>query len=165
MELIKIKLQTDKGKLNTIRKVAEDIYKTKGLKGFYKGYAVTMNRDLYSYGAYFYVYFGLKGYWERKETLNSMKMFIAGGLSGVVSWMLCFPFDPMKTLIQTTNGEKTMTQKEAYFFIKRNYGINGFFRGVSPVLLKAFLQHGVVFKTTEKCRDFFNYRINKKTLL
>jgi hypothetical protein len=156
LELIKMRMQSDlNNKYNSISILASDIYKTKGLKGFYKGYAVTLNRDFYSYGSYFYAYFALKEYWERQGTLNSFKMFFAGGVAGVVSWVFCYPFDPMKTLIQTSEGNKTITQREAYLYIKHNHGIAGFFRGMSPVLLKAFIQHGVVFKTTEVIRNFF----------
>ena len=154
MELVKMKMQIDTRNLNSIKTVSNDIYNKFGLRGFYKGYAVTLNRDFFSYGAYFYVYFKLKEHWEEKNSLTSFKLFFAGGMAGVISWIICYPFDPMKTLIQTSFESRTITQKEAYLFIKNNYGMNGFFRGMSPVLLKAFIQHGVIFKTTEHCRNY-----------
>ncbi len=154
LELLKLKIQADRTKFNSIFDLSKKIYKTEGVKGLYRGYAVTVNRDFYSYGAYFYIYFGLKEYWERQNSLTSLKLFCAGGLAGVISWIICYPFDPMKTIIQTET--RKITQREAFEIIKNQQGWSGFFRGMSPVLLKAFVQHGIVFKTTEYLRKVLN---------
>ncbi len=152
LENVKMKIQADEKNYNSLTKMCRYILNKDGIKGFYKGYLVTLNRDFYSYGAYFYIYFKLKEYWEQHNSLSHFKSFLAGGLAGVISWIICYPFDPIKTLIQTSNSK--ITQKEAYLFIRSNYGLLGFFSGMSPVLLKAFIQHGVVFTSTEIIREY-----------
>ncbi len=156
LELLKIRIQADKTKFNSFFQMTKQIYQCEGVKGLYKGYVVTVNRDFYSYGAYFYIYYGLKEHWENKNSLTNFKMFIAGGLAGVISWIICYPFDPMKTIIQSKTIK--VSQKEAYEIIKYREGWMGFFRGMSPVLAKAFVQHGIVFFTT----DFLRQTINNK---
>ena len=155
-EHLKIKIQADKTKFNSFRAMARQIYQSDGIKGLYKGYAVTMNRDFYSFGAYFYIYYGLKEHWEDKNSLTNFKMFVAGGLAGVISWIICYPFDPMKTIIQRET--RKLSQREAYEIIKLREGWMGFFRGMSPVLTKAFVQHGTVFFTTDILRKMLNER-------
>jgi solute carrier family 25 carnitine/acylcarnitine transporter 20/29 len=154
-ELIKMKMQSDIEKFSSITKVAKEIYSKKGIRGLYKGYCVTLSRDFISYGSYFWVYFMLKDYFDETSSVTSFKLFCTGGLAGVISWIIGYPFDPIKTIIQTDKSDKTITQLDAYKLIKSKYGYSGFFRGLSPVLLRAFLVHGVIFKTNEVCRYTF----------
>lgn len=156
-DLIKIQMQNDRSKFNSLFKVGGDIYKDKGIKGLYKGFFATLNRDFYSYGAYFYVYFALTEHWERNNNLTEFKKFFAGGLGGIISWLICYPFDPIKTLIQTTYGEKTMTQMEAIRYIREKHGLIGFMRGINSVLVMSFFRHGVIFYTNDLCLKYFSY--------
>lgn len=84
-------------------------------------------------------------------------MFTSGGMAGVISWIVLFPYDPVKTLIQTTfkpedPNYKTMKQSEAFRTIYYREGFSGFFRGLGTILIRAFLVHGVVFYTNETIR-------------
>jgi solute carrier family 25 carnitine/acylcarnitine transporter 20/29 len=140
--------------------VGKEIYAHKGVRGFFKGFCCTLNRDIFSFGFYFYIYFQLKEYWESQGTLNTFKTFCAGGLAGCVSWVIGYPFDPMKTMIQTSSDNVKITQKEAFLYIKNTHGLNGFFRGISPTLLKSFIACGVTFKTNEVVRDYLHEKFS-----
>jgi len=37
----------------------------------------------------------------KKQVLFKM---VSGGTAGVISWLVCFPFDIIKTVIQTSEG-------------------------------------------------------------
>ena len=154
-ELVKIKMQADNEKFNSMLKMGFDIYKKSGVYGLYRGFCVSINRDFISYGSYFWTYYMLRDYWEENNNFNHFKQFCAGGIAGVVSWIIGYPFDPMKTIIQADTNKKHMTQLEVVKIIYRQSGIIGFFRGLNPVLLRAFISHGVVFKTNEICNFYF----------
>ena len=133
-----------------------DIYKSKGLTGFYKGFWVTFNRDFYSCGLYFYIYFKIKDYYEEQNSLTSLKLLMAGGLSGVLTWLFTYPFDTLKTLIQTHPGENTLKQIEAYKLLESNNEnvISSLFKGVTPTLIRAFLVNAVIFYVNEVGQNY-----------
>ncbi len=162
-ELVKVRMQADKEKFNSLFKMGLEIYHHRGFYGLYRGFCVSINRDFISYGSYFWAYYMLKDYWEDNNSLTHFKLFCAGGIAGVISWIIGYPFDPMKTIIQANLEEKKMTQLEAVKIIYSQSGLNGFFRGLTPVLVRAFLVHGVTFKTNEICNLYFREWYRKCT--
>jgi solute carrier family 25 carnitine/acylcarnitine transporter 20/29 len=149
-------MQIDKTSFVSLKEVAKDIYQRQGLRGFFRGFWVTLNRDCYSFGSYFYVYFQINDYLKTINKFNHFTQFISGGLAGIISWIICYPFDPMKTLIQSNKTEKNISQYEAFKFILNKHGWPGFFTGINSVLLMAFIRHGVIFKTNEMCLSIFH---------
>ena len=63
--------------------------------------------------------------------------FIAGGLSGVSAWIVIYPFDRVKTLIQSGNSVKHLNWLNIY-------------KGCGLSLLRAMIMHGCVFYFVEK---------------
>jgi len=148
-------MQVDKEKFNSMFKMGLEVYHKFGVYGLYRGFWVSMNRDFLSYGSYFWTYYMLRDYWEERNSLNHFKLFCAGGIAGMISWISGYPFDPMKTIIQADTNEKHMTQLEVFKIIYGKSGLSGFFRGLNPVLVRAFITNGVVFKTNEICTFYF----------
>ncbi len=157
-ELVKIRMQADNEKFNSMFKMGVEIYNKTGVYGLYRGFCVSMNRDVLSYGTYFFTYYNLKDYWEERNSLNNFKLVCAGGIAGMLSWMTGYPFDPMKSIIQADKNKKHMTQLEVIKIIYRESGLSGFFRGINPVLVRAFITNGVIFKTNEICNFYFTER-------
>lgn len=63
---------------------------------------------------------------------------------------MIYPLDTMKTIIQVRNlSERTITQLEAFRMISQQGGINGFFKGLAPCALRAFIVNAVVFYSNE----------------
>ena len=60
----------------------QDIMKKKGILGLYKGYYVTLNRDLFTFGIYFWFFFASKDYMEEKGKLTHFNLIVTGGIAG-----------------------------------------------------------------------------------
>lgn len=148
-------------KLSTI---GREIYASQGLLGLYRGFWVTFNRDCFSYGLYFWVFYKLKDFFKARGTLNDFKLMFAGGLAGVATWGATYPFDTLKTLIQTrlsnqaNNSEKTLTQFEAYKFLRAETASNVtcLFNGVTVSLVRAFIWSAVIFYTNELSHKYLD---------
>lgn len=152
-ELVKCRQQLFREQFLSSKQVIKEIIKTDGIIGFYRGFAVSFNRDVFSFGLYFYVYYKLKDYWEQKGNLNNLRLLLAGGLTGVLSWFITYPFDTLKTVIQTDYNNKTLSQLEAYKKLVRenNSRIIILFKGLTPTLIRAFITNAVIFYTNEIC--------------
>jgi solute carrier family 25 carnitine/acylcarnitine transporter 20/29 len=158
LEYIKIQLQIDKSPNGSAYEIVRKVINSKGVTGMYKGFWAHFNRDVISYGVYFYCYFKFIDLFVKDD--SRVLAFCAGGIAGIVSWLNCYPFDPIKTLIQTTNNDKTLTQYQAYKIIVNERGVKGLFRGINPVLFRAFFVHSIVFYTNGLFRKYFaKYKI------
>lgn len=60
----------------------KDIIRTKGFFGLYKGYLVTLNRDLAAFGVYFWLFFSGKDYLEETKRLTHLNIICLGGIAG-----------------------------------------------------------------------------------
>jgi hypothetical protein len=140
LELIKCNQQINyKGKTkkeNRFFKKAQHIWRVHRYHGMYKGLCVTFNRDVFSYGLYFLIYYGLKDYYKKKGIqFNSGKEAMAGALAGFACWAVTYPIDTMKTIIQTGHvKDKPKTQKEVFLELTREGGFRALFRGALPSL-------------------------------
>ena len=68
--------------------------------------------------------------------VNTRKFFI-GGLTAMVTWSLAFPFDSIKTRLQTSNTDNI----PSYVFVRSIIEKEGFlilYRGLSLTLMRAF---------------------------
>jgi solute carrier family 25 (mitochondrial carnitine/acylcarnitine transporter), member 20/29 len=154
-ELVKCRQQLFREKFLSSKQVIQDIIKSDGLRGLYRGFAVSFNRDVFSFGSYFYVYYKLKDDWQEKGSLNNFKLMFAGGLTGVLTWFITYPFDTLKTVIQTDYDKKTLSQLEAYKKLVRENNSRFFilFKGLTPTLVRAFFSNAVIFYTNEMCHS------------
>ena len=111
IELVKCKLQIQVENKNSayFKGVNDLIYKTiklNGIKGLFKGSVVTFLRETVGYAGQFGCYHYIKLLLCKSrnihfDNLSEIDYIIAGGLSGAFAWLVSFPFDVLKTLIQT----------------------------------------------------------------
>jgi solute carrier family 25 carnitine/acylcarnitine transporter 20/29 len=142
-ELVKCRQQVNIECFQSTLKVVNEIYKSDGPLGLYRGFCVSFIRDVPTYGLYFWVFYTLKDKWGD----TSFKLMMAGGISGVLTWLASYPFDTIKTIIQ---GEKEkITQKLAFRRVINQNGISGLFVGLKPALVRAFFANGIVFYSNE----------------
>lgn len=111
-----------------------------------KGLKVTMLRDSIGYGIYFSMYNSLIN--DEKEPLW---IFISGGLSGMVSWLIIYPIDLVKTRIQS-GIDNSSIYNQLTDIIKKGKIYNG----LKYALLRAFVLHGSVFGTFEIIKKYRN---------
>lgn len=82
------------------------------MRGFYRGYWATFWRDVPAYGAFFFSYEYIKRLMikpdESPKTAYPKKL-IATGIAGVFNWVPTYPFDVIKSIIQTCDGVRPKT--------------------------------------------------------
>ncbi|KAK9409441.1 mitochondrial basic amino acids transporter [Crotalus adamanteus] len=94
----KLKSKNYKNSLDCLVK----IYRKEGLKGINKGMVSTFLRETPSFGFYFLTYDCLTRYLgcEAEDSYIVPKLLLAGGMSGIVSWLSTYPVDVIKSRLQ-----------------------------------------------------------------
>ncbi|KIP01222.1 hypothetical protein PHLGIDRAFT_131326 [Phlebiopsis gigantea 11061_1 CR5-6] len=154
----------------TVKEVALDIYRRQGLRGIFRGLGPTALRET-GFGAYFGVYEGTlmllqaRHRGEARADKHSSEavvskqrhsypaLLLAGGLAGLASWLVTFPFDVIKTRVQSTlstapdNPYRNMLSTIVNSY--RQEGLGVFFHGLKPTLIRAVPVNMVTFATFE----------------
>ncbi|KAJ6485812.1 carnitine/acyl carnitine carrier [Mycena sanguinolenta] len=167
-DLIKIRQQQCIS-TSTARGIALEIIRTRGVSGLYRGTVVTMLRDS-GYGAYFASYEAtLRALSTPGERRGGWQVLVAGGVAGVVGWLVTFPLDVVKTRVQGTGPgallsppgapplvrEVTQTvnlYRTTWSTIVNSYRAEGlpvFYRGLAPTLIRALPVNMVTFGVFE----------------
>ncbi|CAO3675051.1 unnamed protein product [Rhizopus microsporus] len=134
---------------------AKEILKKRGPLGLYSGFSLHLARDAIGTG----VYFG--GYETTKYLLSHLQnttagpgtQFLAGGICGIMCWIVVFPLDLVKSLIQKEilhPFPKYKSTKQCVQEIYQRNGIAGFYRGISVTLIRAFPIHSLNFLVYEQ---------------
>ncbi|KAH9851995.1 mitochondrial carrier [Lenzites betulinus] len=168
-ELVKIHQQSLVRTSTTVaplrdRDVVMHIWRDQGLCGFYRGITATALRDI-GYGAYFTAYEATLRYWplttpegggdgDSKLARNSIAALLtAGGMAGVAGWVVTFPFDVVKTRMQTTAAAALNNPyRTTWSTIVASYraeGLGVFFHGLAPTLIRAIPVNMVMFTAYE----------------
>ncbi|KAA3673787.1 solute carrier family 25, member 45/47, partial [Paragonimus westermani] len=156
VELIKIQQQNSasrSGPAPSILNCIRAIIQTHGFRGLYTGLTAHAFRDVPGLTVYFLTYgkilslntcFGLSPFWSA---------FIAGAISGPVSWVVSMPFDVVKTRMQS--GELNTAKDVLRGLLKQNdYAV--FFRGFHVTMLRALIVNASVFAVYEVAYDWLN---------
>ncbi|KAJ1983783.1 hypothetical protein H4R34_001071 [Dimargaris verticillata] len=146
--------------------VARRLYVLHGAHGLYQGLTCHVARDALGTGIYFSTY-------ELTKRLLSplsggqppgpLTHFLAGGTCGVFSWLLIFPLDLVKSVIQK-EALLPMNQRRYNGFwhclssMYRHHGLAAFYRGISVTLLRAFPLHSLNFLVYEWVLDVIRRR-------
>lgn len=150
IEHVRIRLQTQphgkdrlyRGPLDCIKKLSahEGV-----LRGLYRGQAVTLYREAQAYGVWFLTFEYLmnqdmkRNHVERKD-ISTAKVGFYGGLAGEALWIASYPFDVIKSKMQSDGfGDKMRykTMRDAFSQTWRGEGFRGFWKGIGPTLLRA----------------------------
>jgi len=163
MEHIKCRLQTN---TNNIYKgpihCTTTILKQYGVfHGLYRGMGVTLWRETPAFGMYFATYDTIK---ERVESLLEEKdddhpipshahawaaSALAGGISGAFTWAIIYPFDVIKSQIQTGSLDKRISMWKVGYDIVKEHGWRYMFRGLGVTLCRAFPVNAIIFPVYE----------------
>lgn len=65
--------------------VIKEIIAKKGITGLYRGFWVTFNRDVVSYGVYFLVFYSVKEFLKDHNMVSSFSIMMTGGITGIVT--------------------------------------------------------------------------------
>lgn len=129
---------------------AKQIYREGGIRSIYKGTAATLLRDLPASGMYFTVYEFAKDQLtpagSKKSDLSPLRLLFAGGVAGMANWAVAIPPDVLKSRLQTApEGKYPKGIRSVFKELMANEGILALYKGVSPVMLRAFPANAACF--------------------
>ena len=157
----RIKIWSQSHKTNSIRS-AMSLHKNCGFfKGLFGGIKYALCFQMLSYSVYFPVYeVSLKcltlkrnkatKQWQseyvigdlsknNKQNISASKILTSGGIAGVLSWIIGYPLDTIKTRIQSGY----FTESVSVASLRQNLSIS--YYGIAPALYRAALLHSCTF--------------------
>ena len=150
IEHVRIRLQTQphgagrlyNGPLDCIKKLSahEGV-----LRGLYRGQAVTYYREAQAYGVWFLTFEYLMAQDMERNNVNrkdisSPKIAFYGGLAGEALWIASYPFDVIKSKMQSDGFGKEQRYKTMRDCVAQTWridGFRGFWKGIGPTLVRA----------------------------
>lgn len=145
-ELLKVRQQTaiHSGADSSLRGVVSFIYRSEGPRGFFRGTGATMLRDVPGSVAWFGAYeYTKKVVCADPRAPTPSESMLAGGAGGLGMWSFALPLDAVKTRVQASR--EGMSAAAAARAILRERGARGFYRGLVPVMLRAFPANAACF--------------------
>lgn len=138
--------------------------------GLYRGWCVTAWREIPAFGGYFALYDifkdALSSFFASRAGITESEMAaqnhssvwassaLAGGTTGALTWAVIYPFDIIKTRIQTSPLD-TPLAKRKLLAVGRNIvekeGASALFRGLNITIIRAFPVNAIVFPVYEFC--------------
>lgn len=161
VEQLRIIMQTQPSGANKVyngpRDALKKIYNSHGTKGLFRGFNITLAREAQAYGVWFMTYEFLieqaikrKG-GERKD-LSTPELLVCGALAGDALWLSSYPLDVVKSRLQSDAfGEKAKfkNSRDVFQTIWKESGALGFWRGITPTLIRAIPCSAGTFATVE----------------
>eukprot|EP00013_Stygamoeba_regulata_P001603 CAMPEP_0177634646 /NCGR_PEP_ID=MMETSP0447-20121125/3478_1 /TAXON_ID=0 /ORGANISM="Stygamoeba regulata, Strain BSH-02190019" /LENGTH=292 /DNA_ID=CAMNT_0019136379 /DNA_START=68 /DNA_END=943 /DNA_ORIENTATION=- len=135
------------------------VVKTEGVRGLYRGTAATLLRDIPGSGAYFVGYELFKRILtpEGSSGPGPMGTLFAGGMAGVCNWSVSIPADVLKSRLQTSPPGTYTGLLHCYQDLVKTEGYRALYKGVGPVMLRAFPANAACFFGVEMARSFLNW--------
>jgi solute carrier family 25 carnitine/acylcarnitine transporter 20/29 len=150
IEHVRIRLQTQphgkdrlySGPIDCVKKLSahEGV-----LRGLYRGQAVTVLREATAYGTWFLTFEYLmnadmtRNNIQRKE-ISTPKVAFYGGLAGEALWIASYPFDVVKSKMQSDgfgSEQKFKSMRDCFSKTWAKEGVMGFWKGIGPTLVRA----------------------------
>jgi solute carrier family 25 carnitine/acylcarnitine transporter 20/29 len=125
------------------------------LRGLYRGTAVTILREAQAYGVWFTTFEYLmnsdaKRNGIRREDISTLKIAFYGGLAGEALWISSYPFDVIKSKMQSDGfgaDQNYKSMRDCFAKTFKADGALGFWRGIFPTLLRAMPVSAGTFAT------------------
>jgi solute carrier family 25 carnitine/acylcarnitine transporter 20/29 len=157
-ELVKVQQQTaiQNGVDGSFGATCKRLYAQGGARAFTRGLGATMARDVPGSMAWFGVYeLTKRAMCEDPSKPTVFASLVAGGMGGMGMWSLALPLDVIKTRVQASSTHMSFLQGARA--IAKESGMRGFFRGITPALLRAFPANAACFAA----RDFAQSTLDK----
>lgn len=88
----------------------------------------------------------------KREEISTLKIAMYGGLAGEALWASSYPFDVVKSKMQSDGfgeGQKYKSMRDCFGQTYRAEGLRGFWKGIGPTLLRAMPVSAGTFATVE----------------
>eukprot|EP01088_Endostelium_zonatum_P006548 TRINITY_DN18687_c0_g1_i1.p1 TRINITY_DN18687_c0_g1~~TRINITY_DN18687_c0_g1_i1.p1 ORF type:complete len:325 (+),score=55.36 TRINITY_DN18687_c0_g1_i1:34-975(+) len=144
--------------------VYRHLYNEGGLASVNRGFFSTMLRDSLASFFYFTTYEYIKAKWPYRKSATDAGLvgtLFAGGMAGIANWLGCIPIDTMKSKLQTApEGKYPRGIRSVFAEIIRENGTSGslrvLYRGVGPIMIRAFPANAACFYGYESASKFLN---------
>jgi len=146
--LLQIQSANAEKKYNGTLDCVKKLYKEGGIRSIYKGTFATALRDVPASGVYFATYEWLKKALAdpaNPTSLSPVRTIVAGGMAGIANWIVALPIDVGKSRFQTAPEGQYKSLFEVYAELIRKDGIRAFYKGFTPVILRAFPANAACF--------------------
>jgi solute carrier family 25 carnitine/acylcarnitine transporter 20/29 len=173
-EVVKCTMQTETMSASTQKhsefqrtiSCARKILQNEGIFGLYRGWTATVLREAPSIGMYFCSYKYSKSFLTQIQGLkeaNDASIMLAGGIAGALSWTTVYPFDVIKSTIQSNNsGSENRGILSTARVLYQRHGHSVFFRGLGTTIVRAFPVNASTFFCYEKLKHFFHLEHQKE---
>ena len=130
------------------------------IRAIFRGTGTQMSREAVGFGTYFASYHSISHLlkYDHSESTTTQQKFLAGGLSGIIIWLIIFPIDLIKSRLQKEafHSVSDRLYVNALDCVRQTFaqsGIKGFYSGIKPTLLRAFPVHALIFGVYETIKD------------
>ncbi|KAM0798639.1 mitochondrial carrier domain-containing protein [Usnea florida] len=162
IEHVRIRLQTQphgaqrlySGPIDCVRKLSahEGV-----LAGLYRGEAVTILREAQAYGVWFLAFEYMMNADAarnnvKRDEISQVKVATYGGLAGEALWLSSYPFDVIKSKMQSDGfgpDRRYKSMRDCFAQTWRGEGARGFWKGIGPTLLRAMPVSAGTFAVVE----------------
>lgn len=137
-ELLKIRSQYKTSGNTDYFKLAKTLVKNQGYSALYKGYLCTLIRDIPAFAVYFGIFeIGCARFTSKTDMFYVVLLYqlIFGSIAGIASWLITYPFDIVKSIIQ--NSDKHRTIRQVFYQNYKLHGAQFFLKGAFATSIKA----------------------------
>ncbi|XP_076357408.1 mitochondrial carnitine/acylcarnitine carrier protein-like [Tachypleus tridentatus] len=141
---------------------AHKIYKEGGIRSVYRGTCATLLRDIPATGTWFLTYEFLQKMLtpegKSRSDLSPIKTMFAGGMAGVFNWIVAIGPDVLKSRLQTApEGTYPRGIRDVFRRTLAEEGVSALYRGITPVMLRAFPANAACFLGFEIAMKMLNW--------
>ncbi|EGV63658.1 carrier protein ymc1 [Yamadazyma tenuis] len=139
-------LSQSKTSKTSVSQLVGQIYRENGARGLFRGFNITLLREIQSYGVWFLAYestiqslLSVRGYSSRNE-ISTPELLFSGALAGNLLWLSAYPLDVLKSNVQSDGFANSKFRGSSVSAAKHIYataGLRGFWKGIGPCLLRA----------------------------
>lgn len=167
-ERIKVLLQVQGGVTEAKYKgpidVVKTLYREGGIRSIYKGTCATLLRDVPASGMYFLTYEWIQKKFApadpstESKSSSLLRTVFAGGMAGIANWVVGMPADVLKSRLQSApEGTYPRGLRDVFVKLRSEDGLGALYRGITPVMLRAFPANAACFIGFEACHKFLDY--------
>ncbi|KAI0196997.1 mitochondrial carrier domain-containing protein [Astrocystis sublimbata] len=157
IEHVRIRMQTQPHGAGRLYAGPLDCVRKLGLRGLYRGEAVTVIREAQAYGLWFMAFEWMMNADVARNNIArndvpAWKVALYGGLAGEALWLGSYPFDVIKSKMQTDGfgaHMKYKSMRDCFAQTWRAEGMRGFWKGLAPTLLRAMPVSAGTFAVVE----------------
>jgi solute carrier family 25 citrate transporter 1 len=129
------------------------IFQEKGFNGVYRGALPTVLKQSTNQGTRFLVYAESRKFLDNYFNSTTFKDFMSGCFAGICSVFVNNPIDVVKTQMQGLEAQKYNGTLDCFAKIFKNEGVVGFYKGVTPRLIRVSLDVALTFTIFSKMND------------